>query len=136
MAGTPSSIRVPPDSSGKRVAVLEVPRAPDVAQIQEVMTAYKTDVTTSIGVNVTNTSTQILPANAARRGLMLQNVSDTRIICAFGVAAVATTGAEIGFAIEPTGGAQYFVSMVDTRVLNAMHAQTGTKRLLITEWSE
>ena len=133
MAATNSFIRVPPDSTGKKTATLSVTRGPDIVEMQEVVTSYQTDAT-SIGINVTTTSAQALPANAVRRGLLLQNLSDTRIICRFGVAAVATIGAEIGFAVEANGGAVDMANLVDTRVLNAMHAGTGTKRLVATEW--
>ena len=134
MAGSNSFIRVPPDSTGKKTATLAVTRGPDIVEMQEVVTSYQTDAT-STGINVTNASAQALPANALRRGLLLQNLSDTRIICRFGVAAVATVGAEIGFAVEANGGAVELLNLVDTRILNAMHAGTGTKRLLATEWS-
>jgi hypothetical protein len=69
-----------------------------------------------------------------RRGLMLQNLSDTRIICRFVATPVATVGAEVGFAVEPNGGGVYFTSLINTGVLNVIHAGTGNKRLLITEW--
>jgi hypothetical protein len=133
MAATNSFIRVPPDSTGKKTATLSVVRGADTVEIQEVLPSYQTDAT-SVGVSVTTASAQILPANALRRGLMLQNLSDQRIICRFGVAAVGTIGGEIGFVVEP-GGAVYMVDLVDTRILNGLHQGTGTKRLLATEWS-
>ena len=134
MAGSNSFIRVPPDSTGKKTATLAVTRGTDIVEMQEVVTSYQTDAT-STGIGVTNASGPAVPANALRRGLLLQNLSDTRIICRFGLAAVATVGGEIGFAVEANGGAVELLNLVDTRVLNAMHAGTGTKRLLATEWS-
>jgi hypothetical protein len=134
MASINSFVRVPPDSSGKKTATQRITRGADDVEIQEVLSSYQAD-STCTGVNITTSSAQALPANLARRGVMLQNLSDTRIICRFSVAAVATTGSEVGFAVEANGGAVYLAGLVDTRILNAVHAGTGNKRLLITEWS-
>lgn len=135
MAGTNSLVRVPPDSSGRGIATQQITRASQPLEVQEVLTAYQAD-STAVGVNVTTAAVAVYAANPLRRGLVLQNVSDTRIICRFGAGNIpdATLGSETGFAVEPNGGTYPFFTMVDTRVLNAIHGGSGTKRLLVTEW--
>lgn len=129
-----SFIRTPPDSTGKKVAAQQKTRGVDDVQIQEVLTSYPADGV-STGVNVTTSNVSVLPANAARRALLLQNISDQRIFCRFGTAAVAIPGSEIGIALEANGGSGSFIAVSDQRDLNVVHAGVGTKRLLITEWS-
>jgi hypothetical protein len=138
MPATRTFVRVPPDSSGATaVALLEVNRGGTLVRIQEVCTSYQADHV-SAGVNVTTTSQTVLAANQFRRTLVLQNISDTRIFCAFDATPVATAGAEVGFAIEPNGGGYTFMTSVDPGVLNAVTppGTAGNKRLLITESGE
>jgi hypothetical protein len=130
---TDSFIRVPPDSGGKRIASQQKTQGVDVVEFQEVLTSYPADAT-SIGVDVTTSSTAAIGANVNRRGLMVQNVSDTRIIARFDATPTATVGAEIGFAIEPNGGGVLFTALNDQGALNVIHAGVGNKRLLVTEW--
>jgi hypothetical protein len=135
MPASRATIKVPPDSSGSAVALLQVVRSGFPVNIQEVCASYQADHV-SAGVDVTTVAAAILAANTFRRTLVLQNLSDTRILCRFGATPVATAGAEAGFSIEAYGGSYTFREAVDTRVLNAVHAGVGNKRLLITESSE
>jgi hypothetical protein len=125
---------VPPDSSGRAIATQTKVRDANSLEFQEVLVCYQADHVSS-GVDVGAAPAQILAANTARRTLVLQNVSDTRILCRFGATPSATVGAEQGFAVEPYGGSYSFIQAVDTRVLNAVHGATGAKHLLITECS-
>jgi len=134
VAGINSLIRVPPDSSGKAIATTQVVRGGTPVEFQEVLAAYQADCV-STAISVTTIAQVGIAANPARRGLVLQNLSDTRIIGRFDAVPVATTDAEVGFAIEPNGGAFTFIGLVDVGVLNVIHAGVGNKRLLITEWS-
>jgi hypothetical protein len=134
MPGVDSLVRVPPDSSGRAIATQTKVRGANSLEFQEVLVCYQADHVSS-GVDVTAVSTAILAANASRRTLVLQNVSDTRIMCRFGATPSATVGAEQGFAVEPFGGSYSFIQAVDTRALNAVHGAPGSKHLLITECS-
>lgn len=136
MAGIDSLVRVPPDSGGRAIATQQKTRGAQLLEFQEVLTSYQADATAT-GVNVTTSAVAVWPANVARRGLILQNISDTRILCRFGAGNIpdATAGIEVGFSVEPNGGAYAFWTLVDTRALNAIHGGIGTKRLLITEFS-
>lgn len=88
-------------------------------------------------VNCTTTAAQILAANPARKGLLLQNISTARIFVQFGTNPVGTTGSEVGMSVEANGGSVGFSSLIDTRALNGVVAQAGGAgnfRLLVTEW--
>jgi hypothetical protein len=117
-------------AAGVKVAAVQNAAGEDQQVFMQV--AHNADVT-STGVNVTTVSSQAVAANPARKGLILQNLSDTRIIGAFSVTPVATAGSESGFSIDPFGSFSWFVN-ADTRALNVIHAGTGTKRLLVSEW--
>lgn len=94
---------------------------------------HQTNVTIN-GYNVSTSSSTALAANASRKGLLLSNISDTRIFVSFGTAPSATPGAEIGIPVEANGGQVGFSSLIDTRVLLCIHNGVGTKRLLMAEW--
>jgi hypothetical protein len=127
-------VQVPPNSTGTKVAGQLRTRGADNVFFQEVITAYPADAV-SIGANVTTASVQILAVNTLRRALWLQNISDTWIFCRFDAVPSATATSEVGIAIAPNGGSVSMERYVDQGVLNAIHAGTGNKRLLITEWS-
>jgi hypothetical protein len=127
-------VQVPPPSSGTKVAGQTRTRGSDTVFFQEIIEAYPADCV-SIGANVTTTSSQLLAANPIRRALWLQNISDTWIYVRFDAAPVATATAEVGIAIGPNGGGAAMERFIDQGALNAIHAGTGNKRLLITEWS-
>jgi hypothetical protein len=102
------------------------------AHHQRIVPYLRSNATTT-GFNATTSSSAALAANTARRGLMIQNMSDTDVFGAFNATPVATAGSEVGFLIAARGYVEFF-TMVDTRAVNVIHADAGNKRLLITEW--
>ena len=87
-------------------------------------------------VNVTTSSAQLVATNASRRTMpLLYNASDTTVWIAINATPVATAGAESGIPIPPQQFAPLPTTIVDTRVINAVHAGTGNKRVVVTEWS-
>jgi len=91
-------------------------------------------VCTVNGYNVTTSSSVALAANAARKGMMFSNISDTRIYLSFSATPTAAAGAEVGIPVEANGGQVAFSSLIDTRDVNCIHGGTGNKRLLVAEW--
>lgn len=86
---------------------------------------------THTAVAVTTASGAALAANGERSYLLLQNISNTDMFIKLGVAAVASEG------IKLAAGDAYEMSPrfanLDTRAVNAIHAGTGSKTLLVSE---
>jgi hypothetical protein len=131
-------VQVPADSAGKRIAQQYQQRGGVDVFFQEVLTSYPCSQISS-GVFVSRTSAQVFPANPARRALILQNPSTTRIVCKFGATPSATAGSEDGFAVEANGGSFGNITYNDQRALFAIHAHSdptvSSVRLLITEYA-
>lgn len=89
------------------------------------------NATHSIGT-VTTTSGTVLAANANRKYALLINDSDVIVYLAFGGAAVASQGVRLN-----PGGGSYEMRLgngeVYTGRIEAIHADTGNKLLLVTE---
>ena len=83
-------------------------------------------------ISVATTSTEVLPANAARGWVLLVNDSDTVIYCKVGAAAAVNQGVRI----NASGGSwelgTHFGNL-DPRAINCIHGGTGGKTLLATE---
>ncbi len=93
---------------------------------------YKYLRPTHTAVSVTTSSAQAVAANNDRLYLLLVNDSDTPIYIKLGAAAAANQGIRIN-----ANGGSYEMSMalgnVWTGAINAIHAGTGGKVLLVTE---
>lgn len=86
---------------------------------------------THSSVAVAITSTAVIAANADRIYLLIQNISDTAIDLFVGGAAVASQGIRL----QANGGSIELSARngnLDTRAINAIHAGTGTKTLLVS----
>lgn len=156
-----SFVQVPVDSTGKKIDseqlvvganAVERQRAEiagaGATEIAVVKGAAPTNAAMGLGVrqipgtdNMATTghtagtgAADALVANANRKGVLIQNISDTRVFIRFGpVDPVATAGSEVGIAVEANGGAVSFTTNVDTRVIRSI-TTAASKRLLITEW--
>lgn len=90
--------------------------------------AQRTTLTHS-AYSVTTASSLALAANKGRNFLIVENISDTDLYCAFGTAAVVNQGLRLG----ASGGAILLDVKFPTTALYCIHGSTGTKTLLITE---
>ena len=103
-----------------------VDAAPYIAEIAE----YKTP--THISVNVSSSTSVVLPSNVLRKYTLIMNNSDEPIYLAFG------NSAQVNFGIcLPTKYSSYEMSAMQGNlykgVIQAIHSGTGTKQILITE---
>ena len=83
-------------------------------------------------VDVATTTTPVVATSTTRTWLLLVNDSDTDIYVKFGDPAVANEGIRL----NAEGGSleiSHETGFIDRRAINAIHAGTGTKRLLATE---
>ena len=83
-------------------------------------------------VAVTTNTGQAIAANGTREFLLIVNISDTRVDCKVGVAAVAGEG----IPLYPNGGSYEMspgFSNLDTRAVNCIHAGAGNKTILLQE---
>lgn len=81
---------------------------------------------------VAATTTQVAAANANRAYLLIQNIAATEAIyLAFGGNAVAAAGIKLDAGGSIEMGLRF--GNLDTRVVNAIHAGTGTHNLLVSE---
>ena len=86
---------------------------------------------THTAVSVTTSSAEIIAAQSTREYLIIVNISDTRIDCKVGAAAVAGEG----IPLYPTGGSFEMspgFSNLDTRAINCIHVGSGNKVINIT----
>lgn len=83
-------------------------------------------------VAVTTATTVAIAANSVREYLLIVNISDTRVDCKVGAAAVAGEG----IPIYPDGGSWEMspgFSNLDTRAVNCIHAGSGNKTITVNE---
>lgn len=87
---------------------------------------------TASGVDVGTTSTMVLASNASRRYASFVNDSDTDVYLAIGVDAAV----HAGILLKSRGGSYEMdqkLGNLSTAAITAIHAGTGTKRLVVTE---
>lgn len=88
-------------------------------------------------VNVTTASTTVKAANASRKYLLIQNISDTMVDLNIGGTAVAATGIRLapGSATAPGGSYEMSAAMgnLSTAVVNGIHAGVGNKAVIVVE---
>lgn len=124
-AGNAQAISVLEDDGG-----LHVLRVVDAAPFIVEISKYTTPAHTS--VNVTTNTTAVLAANANRKYALITNFSDTEIFLALGGNAVAN----IGIVLLSKGSSYEISAMAGNLYLgaiNAIHASTGNKVVLVTE---
>ncbi len=81
-------------------------------------------------LDVTVASQQAVPANKARTGLFVVNISDTRIHVQLGRAATVTAG----IPLNPAGGAMVIdKANLYKGAIHVIHGGAGNKRLCIVE---
>ena len=95
-----------------------------------VIAAFPNLTLTHSTIQVSTTSTIVLPANSNRKYLLIVNDSDTNVYISFGTDAVV----DEGIPISASGNYELQPWFISTQAINVIHGGTiGTKNLLVTE---
>jgi len=95
-----------------------------------VIAAFPNLILTHTTIQVSTTSTIVLPANSNRKYLLIVNDSDTNMYLSFGTDAVVNEG----IPISASGNYELQPWFISTQAINVIHGGTiGTKNLLVTE---
>ena len=95
-----------------------------------VIAAFPNLTLTHTTIQVSTTSTSILPANSNRKYLLIVNNSDTDMYLSFGTDAVLNEGIPVN---SSNGNYELQPWFISTQAINCIHNSVGLKNLLVTE---